>query len=189
MNIQVILLAVALVMLYIELLRLATRSTSGDYTTKVKVVTVTATAIVAISLTIAGVKVVRGISDDIQKDEEIITSSPEGPSAGTEKKIIIERVERSYAIGDTNRHCSGPKNRAWQVEATEGWKIDISTIKFAPTVRSSKSVYIGVTDRSENGFTIRGRIVNRGNCVLGFRDARGTLRVAGTYEEFRETTQ
>ena len=95
MNIQVILLAVALVMLYIELLRLATRATSGDYTTKVKVVTVTATAIVAISLTIAGVNVVSDILDDMQKDEEIITSSREEPSAGTEKKIIIESVTRT----------------------------------------------------------------------------------------------
>ena len=194
MLIQEIMLGVALVKLYLELLRLFTKPVSGHYTKEVKRVSVTMTALVAISLTVAGVIYVRDGLADEQKADTNITLPPEGThAASTEKKTFMERAERSYAVGDTNSHCAGPRDVSWRVEATEGWKIDIDTINFSPTTLSSKSVYKGVTDRTERGFSIKGRVVNRGNCVkllgqLVSKDARGSLRVAGTYEEFRETT-
>lgn len=110
---------------------------------------------------------------------------PDGPAP------IAEVRDRTYEYGRTNDHCQSPQEVDWYVEATEGWSIVPESIKIIPVVQSSKSVWSGVTpDPSGRGFTVRGQIVNRGECVRIFgetvaRDARGTLRVAGTYQERR----
>ena len=106
----------------------------------------------------------------------------------------METRDRSVNFGKTNDHCAGPRDVRWPVRAEEGWEIDVNSIKVTPTVISSKSSYSGVTDATKDGFDIKGRIVNRGNCVKAFgqvvaRDARGTLRVSGTYRETRQAVQ
>lgn len=103
---------------------------------------------------------------------------------------IVETRERQYTRGETNDHCQGPRTVRWPVDAAEGWSIDVTSVNVRPTVVSSRSTYNGIEDLTEDGFTIVGRIVNRGNCVRVFgetiaRDGRGTLRVAGTYQERR----
>jgi len=98
---------------------------------------------------------------------------------------------RTYDYGETNDHCAAPYPVAWRREATDGWRIT-NVDGIGPTAVSSRSVYGGVEiDPDGGGFTVRGRIVNNGDCVriLGetvARDGRGTLRIAGTYEERRE---
>ena len=106
----------------------------------------------------------------------------------------METRELPVNFGSTNDHCAGPRDVRWHVPAKEGWKIDVTSIQVKPTVISSKSSYSGVTDATKDGFYIVGRIVNRGNCVKAFgkvvaRDARGTLRVSGTYQEIRQVVQ
>lgn len=94
-------------------------------------------------------------------------------------------VTRSY----TNDHCSGGKNMAWQVNASEGWTIDPASIEITPAHVSSKSSYNGY-ELTDTGFVVTGRVRNNGNCVkvLGqtiSRDGRGSLAVSGTYDEIR----
>lgn len=95
-------------------------------------------------------------------------------------------VVRSY----TNDHCSGGKNMAWQVNASEGWTIDPESIEITPAHVSSKSSYHGY-ELTDTGFVVTGRVRNNGNCVkvLGqtvARDGRGSLAVSGTYDEIRD---
>lgn len=100
---------------------------------------------------------------------------------------VVETRTRNYERGETNDHCAGSRNVAWYREAEEGWQI--VAVDISPVTVSSKSTYDGVEiDPDRGGFTVRGHIANNGSCVRLFgetvaRDGRGTLRVAGTYQE------
>ena len=103
----------------------------------------------------------------------------------------METRELPVNLGKTNDHCAGPRDVRWHVRADDGWEIDVASIDVRATVISSKSSYSRVTDATKDGFYIEGRIVNRGRCVKAFgqvvaRDARGTLRVSGRYQETRQ---
>ena len=110
------------------------------------------------------------VSPDVAPDEEIRT--------------------RNYERGETNDHCAGSRNVVWYREAEEGWQI--VAVDISPVTVSSKSTYDGVEiDPDRGGFTVRGHIANNGSCVRLFgetvaRDGRGTVWVAGTYQERRE---
>ena len=129
------------------------------------------------------------VGDDAGEDQQSETvGSVDG--ADTEQVQPTTRG-REYTRGATNDHCAGSRSVRWRVDASEGWAIDVNSINIEPTVVSSRSTYIGIDDVSERGFTILGRLVNRGNCIRAFgqvvaRDARGTLRVAATYLERRQ---
>ena len=113
------------------------------------------------------------------------------PEAGAPKPQMETR-ERTVNFGHTNDHCAGPRDVRQHFPADDGWEIDVASIDVRATVISSKSSYSGVIDATKEGFYVVGRIVNRGNCVKAFgqvvaRDARGSLRVSGTYQETRES--
>jgi hypothetical protein len=125
-------------------------------------------------------------SADVLANSAPTSALPDGPEP------MAEVRDRTYEYGYTNQHCQPPERVNRYVEATEGWSIVPESIKISPFVQSSKSVWGGVTpDPSGRGFTVHGEVVNRGDCVRIFRqivarDARGTLRVAGTYQERRD---
>ena len=119
-----------------------------------------------------------------------VAFSPQEETQEGDGELQVETRERKVDYGETNDHCAGARDVRWHFPAVNGWKIDTNSIEIGPTVVSSKSSYSGVVDESEDGFYVKGRIVNRGNCVKAFgtviaKDARGTLRVAGTYRETR----
>ena len=106
-------------------------------------------------------------------------------------RLEIETRERTLERHFQNGHCEDSTNIKWEVRAAEGWRIDATSLKLAPVSVGSKSSYFGVSDLTEDGFTMNGRVSNTGNCVrvLGkvvARDGRGHLTVAGTYNEKRE---
>ena len=106
-------------------------------------------------------------------------------------KFEIETRERTVERHFQNGHCENSTNIKWEVRAAEGWRIDVTSLKLAPVSISSKSSYFGVSDLTEDGFTMNGRVSNNGDCVtvLGkvvARDGRGRLTVAGRYNEKRE---
>lgn len=87
--------------------------------------------------------------------------------------------DRSY----TNDHCAGNKRIRWEIRPNKGWKIDPTMVDFRATVVSKKSTYHGV-NITEELLTVSGVVRNNGTCIPPFiRDARGTLRVVGTYDE------
>ena len=106
-------------------------------------------------------------------------------------RFEIETRERLVERHFQNGHCEDSTNIKWEVRAADGWRIDITSLKLAPVSVSSKSSYFGVSDLTEDGFSMNGRVSNNGDCVkvLGkvvARDGRGHLTVAGTYNEKRE---
>ena len=108
------------------------------------------------------------------------------PDGSQETKLTSET--RNYKMRDTNAHCSEPTEVTWRVDAREGWEIIVSSIRIAPTGDTGASVWQGTVDASAAGFTAKGRLVNSGQCVSVFGktivlDERGSLEVAGTYEE------
>ena len=136
----------------------------------------------------------RGAADMEQTTNDAVADAsgdspalPVGPEPPREPEVRLRTFDR----GDTNGHCQSPRNINWKIMASEGWRIVEESITVRPTVKSQKSVFDGVEqDSSRNFFTVRGRLVNHGNCIRAFgttlaRDARGSLRVAGTYEERR----
>lgn len=106
-------------------------------------------------------------------------------------RLDIETRERTVERHFQNGHCENSTNIKWEVRAADGWRIDVTSLKLAPVSMSSKSSYFGVSDLTEDGFAMNGRVSNKGECVtvLGkavARDGRGQLTVAGTYNEIRE---
>lgn len=99
--------------------------------------------------------------------------------------------EREFEFGQTNDHCQSARSVTWTVPADAGWRIEANSVEVTVLSRSEKSSYEGETIEPDgSGFSISGRIVNRGNCVRVFgnvvaRDARGTLRVRARYRETR----
>lgn len=126
-------------------------------------------------------------------DDVVADASPNSPALPAEQQLPPEPEVRlrTFDRGDTNGHCQSPRNINWRIDASEGWRIVEDSITVRPTVQSQKSVFGGFElDSSGNFFTVRGRLVNHGDCIRAFgatvaRDARGSLRVAGTYEEQR----
>ena len=112
---------------------------------------------------------------------------PEAQIVEFESQTRERTVERHFQ----NEHCESSTNIRWEIQATEGWRIDTTSLNLAPTSISSKSSYPGISDLTKDGFTMNGRVSNNGDClkVLGkiiARDGRGHLTVAGTYNEVRE---
>ena len=106
-------------------------------------------------------------------------------------RLETETRERTVERYFQNGHCENSTNIKWEVRAAEGWRIDVASLDLAPVSISSKSSYFGVSDLTEDGFAMNGRVSNNGDCVkvLGkvvARDGRGHLSVAGTYNEKRE---
>lgn len=122
-------------------------------------------------------------------------SSPAQVESMTEPEEIVrtETRERTVERSFRNGHCEDPTNIRWEVRAAEGWQIDVTSLALVPAA-SSKSAYYGVSNLTEHGFTINGRVSNNGDCVrvLGkvvARDGRGNLNVSGTYNEVREVVE
>ena len=115
----------------------------------------------------------------VRDQDEAKTRSPETT------EIPFERMH-------VNNHCqNGTTAIKWRVDARDGWRIVVESITpetIRPVHVSSKASYGGITDLSDEGFTVTGSVANNGDCikVLGkvvARDGRGALRVAGTYVE------
>ena len=101
----------------------------------------------------------------------------------------METRQRTVRRSFENPHCSDPTNISWDVRAADGWQIDVASVTLVSST-SSKSAYHGVSDLSEDGFAINGRVSNDGQCVTVLdrrvaRDVRGNLTVSGTYNEVR----
>ena len=113
-----------------------------------------------------------------------------GPPEETEPRMVRETKERRFSFGRRNGHCSGPHNVRWPVKATPGWEIDLHSIEDKVTVKSSRSNYDGVVDKTKDSFFVTGRVINSGDCIRAFgktiaKDGRGSLHVKGTYIETR----
>lgn len=98
---------------------------------------------------------------------------------------------RTFELGRTNDHCSGPANVTWKVKASDGWSIDIQSIKIIDRHVSQKSSGGTVSERDEDEFVITGRVVNNGECIRAFgktiaKDGRGTIQVKGNYLEVQK---
>lgn len=114
-----------------------------------------------------------------------VTTPPPDPES---ERIEPRTRPRRFEDWDTNEHCRGPYEVSWRVRAEEGWHIDVDSVSARAIEQSSRSVFHGVSEVSEEGFTVSGRLVNHGECVRAFgatvgRDVRGTLRVSVEYTE------
>ena len=112
------------------------------------------------------------------------------PPEETEHQMVMETKKRTFSFGRRNSHCSGSQDVRWPVKATPGWEINIHSIKDEVTVQSSRSNYDGVVDKTKDGFFVKGRVINSGDCIKAFgrtiaKDGRGSLHVQGTYIETR----
>ena len=110
------------------------------------------------------------------------------PKAGEAART--ETRERTVRRNFENPHCADPTNIRWDVRAADGWRIDVASVALVSST-SAKSAYHGVSDLSEDGFVINGRVSNDGECVTVLdkqvaRDVRGNLTVSGTYNEVRQ---
>ena len=137
------------------------------------------------------------IASDAGQSDRVAAAAPPEPAVDPAPLVEPEPMvypprpvkrTRTFEVGDTNNHCSGSRDVVWPVEAAEGWEIVPGSVKVSVVAVSSKSVYGGVTEETADGFTIRGRLVNNGDCIRAFgktiaRDGRGTLRVHAAYEE------
>ena len=122
----------------------------------------------------------------LTEPEEIVLTEPE-------EIVLTETRERTVDRNFRNGHCEHTTNIRWEVRASEGWEIDVTSLALVPST-SSKSAYYGVSDLTKHGFTINGRVSNNGDCVrvLGkvvARDGRGNLNVSGTYNEVRQIVE
>ena len=128
----------------------------------------------------------------IAKPDSEPTKPVESPQTESQpSRIEIETRQRSVERHFQNGHCEDSTNIKWEVRAAEDWQIDVASLKIAPVSIGSKSSYFGVSDLTEDGFIMNGRVSNNGDCVtvLGkvvARDGRGHLTVAGVYNEKRE---
>ena len=125
----------------------------------------------------------------VPQDANHDDAEPTTPNDALAQTGPHERRQRNFDRSHRNRHCQGSTIIDWTVKPDVGWLIDVTTIELSSS-KSSKSDYYGYTDATVNGFRVRGRVGNRGECVKVFgklvaRDARGTLSVRGTYHEYR----
>lgn len=119
------------------------------------------------------------------------TREVKAPPKKAQPETKIEVETRTFAFSRRNSHCSGSHRVKWPVKATPGWEIDIHSIQDKVTVKSSRSNYDGIVEKTKDGFFVTGRVINSGNCVkvLGqvvAKDGRGSLHVKGSYKETRK---
>lgn len=106
----------------------------------------------------------------------------------TEQKVSVQRKQ---TFQESNAHCQGGRNVVWKFNSQgKPWKIDVNSINDKSTSVTSKSRYNGVSNITENGFRITGRVENSGECakVLGqtiAKDARGSIKGIVTWKEYR----
>ncbi len=114
---------------------------------------------------------------------------PNGKPNGKPTEMKPETRERTFEFSEGNDHCQSPHDLNIGVKADTGWEIDVTSI--VPSVSSSKkSTFSGIRDKTKDGFTIKGRIKNRGKCVKVFgkivtKDGRGSLRGTVRYTEIK----
>lgn len=119
--------------------------------------------------------------------EVLELAAVEDPTAPDDTEL--ETRPQTFQDLKLNEHCSEPREVSWRIEAEVGWRIDVSSVSTRIMVNPG-SVFHGVGDVSEEGFTLSGRLVNSGNCIRAFGetlalDDRGILRVAAVYTESR----
>ena len=99
------------------------------------------------------------------------------------------RVKRNGANGHRNDHCSSNKSKYWTYNPAKGCEIDVSSVKARATSKSSNSTYSGINNLSSSGFRVGGVVRNRGKCLWPSKDARGTLKVAATWQDVCKQTE
>ncbi|WP_123947330.1 hypothetical protein [Chryseobacterium pennae] len=104
---------------------------------------------------------------------------------GEEMESFIRNEEYNYR----NEHCSGTKNQTSNVNAREGWMIDLESIEVAVD-KTQNSQFNGIFDKTKHGFQLRGSVANSGSCGKVFGhivsyDARGSLKLKVTFKEYR----
>ena len=103
-------------------------------------------------------------------------------------KIDRRRVPNSWTI--RNEHCQDPQAMNIRVSPTgTGWLIEPTTIEVTNSSSSSKSTFEGIFDKSETGYSVRGRVVNNGTCVKVdgvplIKDGRGSLTIDTIHSEY-----
>ena len=102
-----------------------------------------------------------------------------------------ETRSRKFSRSHRNNHCQGPTKIKWMVKPSNGWKIDVSSVRHTIPDISKKSSFGGIAPITEDGFTINASVANSGNCfrVLGAtvsKDARGSIGIRVDYTEFRQ---
>lgn len=107
-----------------------------------------------------------------------------GISKEIEQKASQDR-QMNFQHKWINRHCEGDRHRRRVIVADKGWQIDPASIKVRVLSDSKKSSFTGVTFASRDSFVVEGRTVNHGDCFWLFKDARGSLVIAGTYREVK----
>ena len=119
---------------------------------------------------------VAALTERLEAEHQIAAPTP------TERETRTRNFDRQ----DINGHCRGPREVRWQIDADadDGWHIEVNSVSANATVQSNRSVFHGVSEVSEDGFTVSGRLVNSGDCVRAFgamlaQDERGMLHVVG----------
>ncbi len=108
-----------------------------------------------------------------------------------EERIISERKQD---FRETNAHCKGARDVVWKFNSQSGsWKIDMNSINDRANI-SSKSSYNGLSNVTENGFRITGRVANNGDCITVrvppfgrqtiARDGRGSINGTVSWKEY-----
>lgn len=101
----------------------------------------------------------------------------------------IERRKKVFTLDERNGHCVDERPISYSVNASTGWKIDTSSIQSNVNL-SSRSIFEGIVNPTEEGFEVAGTVINNGRCItlLGsdiFRDGRGRIWGEIEYEEYR----
>ena len=97
-------------------------------------------------------------------DQSPSSAAKARPVTHPDEIVRTETRERTVERSFRNGHCEDPTNIRWEVRAAEGWQIDVTSLALVPSA-SSKSAYYGVSDLTNEGFTINGRVSNDGDCV------------------------
>ena len=108
-------------------------------------------------------------------------------SVTTELKNEI-RENREQSFNHRNAFCSGVRRPLFQFNARQDWKIDPGSIE-SSCQRSSRSSCHGLRGVTESSFGYSCTVQNRGQCLLGFRDARGSCWGKVTWEEVQEEVE
>ncbi len=102
--------------------------------------------------------------------------------------MSAERNERTEDFHYLNGHCHGSIEKLFPFNASQGWKIDPTSI--VANCRSSRnSTCSGFRNVQDRSFGYACRIQNRGRCGPLWRDARGSCGGTIRWEEVKENRQ
>lgn len=102
--------------------------------------------------------------------------------AVTELHPQVRRVHRREENSFTNDHCADNREKVWSYRPESKCAIDVQSIRVNHQ-KSQDTQFEGTINVSPSGFQVRGNVRNHGHCLLGIRNARGSLRVQAEWDD------